>query len=384
MPKQPRDEDRIKNMVISGMQAEMETGGLDMVMSVLKDGDGKQCTVQEIREIETQLVLGWRLKEKISEKEIKDRLRIYRQGMGLPFETKEEARTKVISHEIRDWVDSLSGTFTIQDLYKWMPELSQTSKDRHKISAYLSKLVNDKIIEKNGRYGHFRKPETDIEKMDFAGSNEKGVDIWLPFNLGDYADLMPGGIMLIAGEQDTGKTTIALNIAWANRNMWDVHYFNSELGAGALKRKTLLFKNTEPFQWQEKISFYTLSHDFQDFIVPGPDKLNIIDFMEASGDDYPYVAGWIKQIHDKIVDNGAIVVICLQKPPGRDEAVGGRGTLDKPRIYLAVGRGTMKIVRAKDWVTDMNPRDLALNFKIVGGADLIPTSDWEKTDKWRL
>lgn len=319
-----------------------------------------------------------------SEKQIQENLILHRRMVGLPVDTPEEKRTKVISQEIKDWVESISGIFTIQDLYKWMPEFSRTPQDKRKISAYLSKLVKDKLIEKNGRYGHFRKPDTEIEKMDFINADEKGIDIWLPFNLRDYAEVMAGGIIIIAGEQDTGKTTLALNIAWANRNMWDVHYFNSELGMNSLKRRTMMFKDTEPFQWQEKISFYILSHDFQDFIRPGPDKLNIIDFMEATGDEYPFVAGWIKKIHDKIIDNGAITIICLQKPPGRDEAIGGRGTLDKARLYLSVSRGTIKIVRAKDWASAMNPRDLALNFKIVNGSDLIPTSDWEKTDRWRI
>lgn len=350
-------------------------------------GEGKplkEATPQELQELEDKLIVWLRVSEGASEPEIKEKVKTFREGVGLAVETKEEQRTRVIIQEIRDWVESIHGQFNIKDLYQWMPELSRTAQDKRKISAYLSKLVKERLIERDGRYGLYRKPETAIEKMEFADANEKGVDIWLPFNLRDYVEIAAGGIIIIAGEQDSGKTTLALNIAWANRNIWDVHYFNSELGLGALKKKTMLFKDTEPIQWQEKISFYTLSHDFQDFIVPGPDKLNIIDFMEASGDEYPFVASWIKKIHDKIIDNGAVSLICLQKPPGRDEAVGGRGTLDKARLYLAVSRGAIKIIRAKDWASTMNPRDLALDFKIVNGSDLIPTTDWEKSDKWRI
>jgi len=220
--------------------------------------------------------------------------------------------------------------------------------------------------------------------MDIAGASEKGVDIWLPFSLREYAEILPGGIILIAGEQDSGKTTIALNIAWENRNTWDVHYFNSELGPGALKKRTMQFANSEPMQWQEKINFYNLSDHFHDHVKAGPDKLNIIDFMEPLGDDYPLIPGWIKKIHDKIIENGAIAVICLQKPHGRDEAVGGRGTLDKPRLYLAVSWGKIKMVRVKDWASDMNPRGLEMDFQIAKGSQLIAKSNWDKTDRWRL
>jgi hypothetical protein len=299
-------------------------------------------------------------------------------------EDKPTQRAKVISHEIRQWLETVSGTFHIRDLYGWIPELSKTANDKRKISAYLSRMESEGLIEHNGKYGQFRKIETQLDRMDIVGANETPIDVWLPFNLTEYAQIMPGGIILIAGEQDTGKTTFALNIAWANRHSWDVHYFNSELSAGGLKKRTLQFQNTEPMQWAEKINFYSLSHDFQDHIKKGPDKLNIIDFMEVGGDDYPYVASWIRAIHDKIIDNGAVVVLCLQKPPGRDEATGGRGTLDKPRLYLAISRGTIKIVRAKDWAGSVNPRDMTVDFKIIHGSELIPVSAWSKVDRWRI
>lgn len=300
------------------------------------------------------------------------------------MEEKTTQRARIIIQEIREWIESVHGKFHIRDLYNWIPELSKSTNDKRYISKCLSRLIDENLIERNGRYGIYRKIQTDLERMDFAGANPKGVDIWLPFNLTDSVEIMPGGIIVIAGLEDSGKTTIALNIAWANRNKWEVHYFNSELGNSSLNRRVSQFSGTEPMQWQEAINFYNLSQDFHDFIQPGPNKLNIIDFMEASGDDYPYVAGWIKKIHDKIIENGAVAIICLQKPPGRDEAVGGRGTLDKPRLYLAIGRGTIKIVRAKDWVNDRNPRDLTLEFKIVRGHDLIPTTEWGKIDKWNL
>lgn len=297
---------------------------------------------------------------------------------------KETGRSRVITTEIRNWLEGVSGTFSIRDLYAWMPDLSRTVNDKRKISVYLGRMVEEGLLDRSGKYGQFRKIEQELEKMDIVGASETPVNIWLPFDMGDYVDIMPGGIILIAGEQDTGKTTIALNTAWANRDVWDVHYFNSELGAGALKRRIMAFRDTEPIQWAEKINFYSKSGGFQDHIKKGHNKLNIIDFMEVGGDDYPYVASWIRAIHDKIIDNGAIAVIFLQKPPGRDEATGGRGTLDKPRLYLAVSRGVIKIVRAKDWAGDVNPRDMFINFKIVRGSELIPVSEWSKPDKWNL
>jgi len=389
MPKlKERKEDRIQDMVNTGMQAELEAGGLDMVVSVLKDGDGKQCTTQELQEIENKLVLRWRLKDKVSEKQIKAWLKKYRQNMGLPFETKGERQRRITLEEVRKWVKSVQGQFHIQDVYNWMPELAKSPPDRRQISSHLARLVKEGLIDRNGRYGIFRKVDDELEVMDFLDADESPVDIWLPFDLTGMVEIMPGNIVCIAGEKETGKTTMAMNIAWVNRNQWDVHYFNSEMGKSELKKRIRKFKDTEPYQWAEKISFYNRADNFQDVVKIGPDKLNIIDFMEVAGDNYPFVAAWIMEIHKKIIENGAIVIVCLEKPEGRDTGVGGRGTLDKPRLYLAVSRdkgvGKVKIVTGKNWATEENPRDKVCDFKVVQGAQLIQTSGWERQDKWNL
>lgn len=300
------------------------------------------------------------------------------------MEEKQTRKAQTIIQEIRSWLETVNGKFRIKDVYDWMPELSKTTAEKRYIYACLSRLISEGLIEKDGAYGTYHRLDNKIERMDFVDTNEHGVDIWLPFNLNNYVEIMPGGIMLIAGEQDSGKTTIALNIAWGNRNKWDVHYFNSELSNQSLKRRTLKFKDTEPYQWAEKISFYSISHGFKDYIEKGSDKLNIIDFMEVSGDEYPFVGQWIREIHDKIIENGAIAIIFLQKPRGREEGFGGQATLEKPRLYLAVKRGGIKIIRAKDWASGINPRELCISFKIYNGSELIPTSDWMKVDKWSL
>ena len=385
MPKQPRDEDRIKNMVISGMQAEMETGGLDMVVSVLKDGDGKQCTVQEIREIETQLVLSWRLKEKISEKEIKDRLRIYRQGMGLPFETPQEKQSKIVMAEIRDWVQVVAhGNFAIRDIYNYFPQYSKSTNDKKYLSTCIARLVKEHLLERDGRYGQYRKCELEIERMDFLSVEAKALDIWLPLELGNLVELYPGNIVVISGEKGSGKTTLAMNIAWENRNTWDVNYYNSEMGKAELKKRVLMFEDTEPYEWAEKISFYPRAENFHDVLQIGDNKLNLIDYLEVSGDDYPQVSRWILDIHRAIIQSNTLVIICLQKPPGRDEAYGGTPTRDKPRLYLSVSRGKIKIVDAKNWVTSENPTGYLCDFKIINGHKLIQSSPWGREDRFTL
>lgn len=247
------------------------------------------------------------------------------------------------------------------------------------------------LLERDGRYGVYRKIDSEPERMDFLNAETDPVDLWLPFetdetesSLNDLVEIYPSNIIVIAGEKGVGKTTIAMNIAWANRNTWDTSYFNSEMGKHELRKRVNMFTGTDPYEWAEKISFYPKNNNFHDVLFIGPKKLNIVDYIESTGDDFPYVAKWISDIHTKLLDTETICVLCLQKPPGRDEAYGGIQTRNKPRLYLSVSKGRMFILDAKNWRGVENPQAQECNFKIVGGSKLLQTSPWNRTDKWSL
>ena len=305
------------------------------------------------------------------------------------MEDKTTQRSKIIAQEIREWIDALEGQFNIRDLYGWIPELAKSTQDKRYISKCLSRMVEQGDLERDGRYGVYRKLDADLERMDFLAVESKPVDLWLPFEtdetistLNDLVEIYPSNIIVIAGEKGKGKTTIAMNIAWQNRNTWDISYFNSEMGKHELKKRVEMFTETDPYEWAEKISFYPKNENFHKFLFIGPKKLNIIDYVESTGDDFPYVAKWIGDIHTKLLDTETVCVLCLQKPPGRDEAYGGTQTRNKPRLYLSVSRGKMLILDSKNWRTRENPQGQECEFKIIDGWKLLQTSPWGRTDKW--
>lgn len=305
-------------------------------------------------------------------------------------EEKETHRSRVIAQEVRDWLDSVEGQFNIKDLYQWIPELSKTTNDKRYISKCLARLVAKGQLERNNRYGNYLKIEKDLERMDFLNISSKPIDIWLPFQtdetestLNDLVEIYPSNIILIAGEKGVGKTTIGMNIAWENRNTWDIKYLNSEMGNHELKKRIEMFKNTDPYEWAEKISFYPVNEHFDKHLDIGAGKLNIIDYMESTGDDFPWVAKWISNIHTAILNTETVCVLCLQKPPGRDEAYGGTQTRNKPRLYLSVSKGKMRILDSKNWRGE-NPQGKECEFKIVGGYKLLQVSPWARTDEWNM
>ena len=363
-------ENRIQRMVNDGMKAEMDAGGLDMVCSVLRDGDGKEISTQDLIEIENKLVLRWRLKEKISEKEIKARLQIFRKSVGLPFETGAEKRTRIITQDIRNWIEISEGEFYTRDIFD---ELNISREHKAQVSKILTRLSKEGLIERAGRRtGCFRRIERDLVKMDIFSTPQETLNITLPFGIDEIVKTREGEVIVVAGAKNSGKTAFSLWTAIENRDWFEVHYFNSEMGEDELKERCENFTDI-PFQEWRKISFYPRSDNFQDVIVPGTGKLNIIDFMEVY-EDFWITKKWIAQIWKKL--DGALAIVNLQKPHNRDFGWGGEGTIEKARLALSIDKGTLKIVSAKSWKTRENPNGKKITFKLVGGSKFIPIDDW--------
>ena len=116
------------------------------------------------------------------------------------------------------------------------------------------------------------------------------------------------------------------------------------------------------------------SSNFADVIRPS--CLNIIDYLEIS-DNFYMVAEYLKQIHDKL--DGGIAIVALQKDPKADQGRGGTFGLEKPRLYLNMDAGIIKIRKAKNWThPEQNPNGLVLNYKLVAGCKFIVTNNWHQ------
>ena len=76
-----------------------------------------------------------------------------------------------------------------------------------------------------------------------------------------------------------------------------------------------------------------------------PDEINVVDYLELTSDFWK-VSGMLQEIQSKLAQG--IAVVALQKPRGRDTGLGGDKSLEKPRLYLSVENGTVKILKAKN------------------------------------
>lgn len=275
------------------------------------------------------------------------------------------------TQKIRDWIEATSGEFLTRDVFE---ELNISRDQKQKVSIILTRLISEGMIERTGRRtGCFRLIERDLARMDIFNIDTKTVNLTLPFGIHEMVKIMPGNVIVVAGAKDAGKTALLLNIAADNLSKFDIHFFNSEMASGELKARLELFDDL-PFSEWGKVNFYERDENFNDVVVPGEGNLNIVDFLEIF-EDFWIVRKRVAEIWRKL--NGAIAIIALQKPQGRDIAFGGEGSIEKARLALAMDKNQLKIVSGKNWQkTNENPRGKVIKFKLAAGCRFIETDAW--------
>lgn len=293
-----------------------------------------------------------------------------------------------IANKVRDYIEECHGTFTIKDLYFDLSLKSDSEKTaaRRAVKRHLDNEVIERVGSKNGNY---RKIETDLDEMDLLNAPSGKANIWLPLDVAPMVDIYPGNIILISGERNVGKTTLSMNTAINNLDLFDkVHYFNSETGATQFRNKIIKMrdKNNDPVDLNDIIKkgfkVYSRSTDFPDVIQPGNGNLNIIDWIELS-DEFYKMAGILAAIHKKL--DGAIAIVNVQKNTGTDIGQGGEGNLNKPTLALNLYRhfssngesyGKMKIVKAKEWSGSETPEFKFINFRLENGCEIKYDGQW--------
>lgn len=272
-----------------------------------------------------------------------------------------------LTEEVREWVLTTSGNFLTTDLFR---ELDLTTRDNKKKAVVaLLRMEKDGILAKCGiKRGCYRAIEKDSPLIDYLSADISHVfDVKWPFELENYVNIYPHNVIVVAGASNAGKTAFMLNTVKLNMDRHRIEYFSSEMGAEEIKLRLSKFDDVPLNKW--KFFPRERSNNFADAIVP--DAINIIDYLEVTKDFYE-VGGQIKDIHDRL--GKGIAVVALQKKKGADTGRGGEFTLEKPRLYITIDAGVLKIVKGKNWVDpEVNPNGLEWKFKLIGGARFLET-----------
>ena len=275
-----------------------------------------------------------------------------------------------LTEEIRDWISVTDGDFSVTDWLKsGLSASSVTNRDTAR--KIFQRFKKEGYIEKVGdRDGVYRRVNKDLTEIDYMSAIAEVMPLNWPFEIERWVHTFPKSIQIIAGMPNAGKTAFLLCFCQNNMNDFPITYFSSEMGAVELRNR--LGKFDIPIsKWNMK--FFEKSSNFEDGL--DPNGINVIDFLEIY-DEFYKIGLHIKQIYDKL-DKG-IAVIAIQKNPETDFGIGGMRSIEKARLYLALDRNTIKIVKAKNWATETNPNGLAKDFKLIQGAKFISESPWER------
>jgi hypothetical protein len=290
-----------------------------------------------------------------------------------------ERKERNIMQEVKEWLESQQGHFRVSDYYNESHVV--TKQEKHAVILAMRRLCDQGILESYGqRSGTYRKLETDIEYINWQDADASEYPLELPLNIHELVKLYPGNIAILAGASNTGKTSFMLETIRLNQKKYPITYLNSEMAAPELRLRLKLFEDVcKLSDW--KFTAIERSSNFADVI--DPDGFNVIDFMEIY-DEFWKIGGWIRDIHLKLKKGIAVIAIqkkTTTKQTTQDFGRGGELTLEKPRLYLAMDRGKIKIVKAKIWRNhERNPNGLTRDFNIISGWKFKPKGDWQSDE----
>lgn len=268
---------------------------------------------------------------------------------------------------IRKWVLAIPGQFTTKDLDA---ELGIKDKDDKLFrTVVLEGLCDEGIIERVGNTrGTYRIRDRKMNVLSIDEDDVPEVNIWLPFGLNRNVKVQQKNIIIVAGETNSGKTSLLMNMAWMQAKFSPSRYLCSEMTGPELKSKTMAFGHVE--RWKQ-VEFVERTSGFHDVILPN--GITYIDYLEVY-DNFFRIGEDIRKIYDAL-DTG-VVVIAMQKATGSDLGRGGAFTIEKARLALSLyshGKmldgiiGSAKVMKAKNIRPGFNPEGREIFYTLRGG-----------------
>lgn len=278
--------------------------------------------------------------------------------------------------EVNQWVAVTESYFSVTSCYNELGAV--TVKDKAAIRQALIRLKKESVVEPWKKRGHgwYRRVESEIIDIDWENADENPLEIRLPLELDKMVNLYNGDIFVIAGESNAGKSAMCLNIVELNMPEWDCHYFSSELGGPKLKKRISRF-NTPIELW--KMPAHQRHDNYHDALFP--DAINIIDFLMIT-DEHWKVGNKIKDIHIALKETSGIAIIALQKDENKKFGRGGDASRELASLYITLSNsGWAKIIKLKDYKTELNPNGEMCNFSLVDGSYFEQKSPWHRPEK---
>ena len=304
---------------------------------------------------------------------------------------------------IREIVLGLNREFTVDEITKELVKslsispLPSTPAEwepwNKQVSNELGRLVKRGILVrvkgKKGVYSPFGCPPEQASSHQLEDKTGYGtlrilrvipkpLPMRLPLDLERYVLIYPGDFIVVAGATNAGKTAFFLNLAWLNRDLFQVNYLTSELSEVRLAIRLHDFcavHGTSLDEWDEHVKFRERSSDFAPALKPA--CLNVVDYLELYK-DFQEAGLPMKEMFRRQQGQPGVTFVGLQMKHGNVLGRGGSLGMEKPFLYLTIdyfqecGLNRLVIEKAKDPANkNINPNGMDFWFKIEEGCKFV-------------
>jgi putative DNA primase/helicase len=221
-------------------------------------------------------------------------------------------RQEQIEKAVWEWVASSKGKFSTVDIDRELGILPGELKYRSK--AIYDLLKSGVLEQDDSKSTVYRARDCTVNVMDISKIQEDDhVPFWLPFDLGGVVSLSPRNIVMIAGEQNAGKTTMALETLRGNIEMYGnsgkkFYYFTSEMSEAELKSTVTRFGRVDDF---ENCTFIDRQFEPYDLIKSDKDMQDgivFIDYLETRNGDYSKTVSEVQKLYEAMGKGIAFVL----------------------------------------------------------------------------
>ena len=282
-----------------------------------------------------------------------------------------------LSEEVREWVQSQDGHFSVTDGHKALDLV--TPSLRHSFNVIMTRLKEKGIIEKHGeKSGVYRKVARDFQEQRWWEASGQPLYVRFPLGIHDLAKVFAGNTILLEGQKSQGKSAFALEFARLNRTIIPdrkVRYQNVEMSDDEIAKRIDSYpaEMMTRADWQKSVEFIRRTESWWDIV--DPEGVNVIDYLIEYEKSY-MIADFVWKIHKKLTTGIALVIV--QRDPRKPYGQGGYNVRNIPRLIISLRDHTAKLEDVKSfWETlPGNPSGKARKYKQASWWKLLPDGDW--------
>ena len=245
-------------------------------------------------------------------------------------------------------------------------------ENRHHVVKKLSYEISKGKLEKsvNVRPPIYNYINRTYVTIDWVNTKEGGiVALQWPkggdgskFGFDGHAVVSAGDLIVLAGNSNSGKTALCLNLLWENMDKFPCILMGNEYTDRKFRRRVerMDWKNPLRGDGTPKFELIERYEGWKDIIQPN--SINIIDWINLS-DNFWQIGHILEGIRAKLQDG--IAVIVLQKSKGKDLGLGGEWGKHLTSLYLVMDYGRIYVEKCKEWY-EHDPNGETYGFEIVG------------------